>query len=510
MMVKIWKKILRFITSYYYVKMKVAGGILMLLWWLFELISSLLSVGLFIYCSSFLSSRWYMALGMGIMAVFFIVLKRKKITPKSEKYFSYYMIYTVILLFLCFLISKGSSGHWIWSIYNYGLIPSLPTRLIATLYNSTNVYYFIPLIWQVVVYMGMVIINRDYQLKSHLKLIISMVLGLGISGFILYQHQQNVLPGHGFDYSGGYSSVDLEEYDLINEDNKLAKLNEPSSFTISDPTKMPIMDGAEATYPVYSAIANAVYENISQIERQRLKMNEQNNIESIAEPERIVSFYNTAVGFERLVNGKVDLFFGAYPSESQLELAKQLGVELEFTPIGKEAFVFFVPQNQPIKSLSSDQIRGIYHGDYTNWQQLGGKNQKIMAFQRPERSGSQSMMKKFMGDVTLKTPLKEEYQAAMSGITEKVADYRNQSGAIGYSFRFFLSSMGERQEVDMLSIDGIAPTKETIRDGSYPLTVYLYCITVKGNNNENVGKMLEYMLSLQGQTLIEESGYVAL
>lgn len=484
-------------------------------WLLYEFLSSLIIMGLFIGLFSRFTTTWIMALGMIFFAVFFVWFKRKKIEPKIQKYFSYYIMYTIVVLMLCLFISKGANSHQIWGLYNYALLPSLPVRLFASLYNESMVYYLVPLIWQITVYMGMVILNRDYQWKHHIKLIVSLVIGLSVSSVILYQRQQVVLPGHGFDYSGGYSSVNLEEYDVINKDNKLAKLDEPADFTITDPDKMPILDGAEAAYPVYSALANAVYVNIDEIERDRLGMNQETDEEdtkSEAEKndQRIVSFYNTAVGFERLVNGKADMFFGAYPSASQLQLAKDLGVELEYTPIGKEAFVFFVPENQSIKELSSEQIRKIYSGEYTNWKQLGGENQRIMAFQRPERSGSQSMMVKFMGDTPLKTPLKEEYQAAMAGVAEKVADYRNLSGAIGYSFRFFLTGMSENPEVEMLSIDGIVPNKETIRDGSYPLTVNLYCITVKGNKNENVNKMLEFMLSKQGQTLIEESGYVAL
>lgn len=487
----------------------------MFIWLLYEFLSSLIIMGLFIGLLSHFTTTWIMALGMVFFAIFFVWFKRKKIEPKIQKYFSYYIIYTIVILTVCLFISKGANAHSIWSFYNYALFPSLPTRLFAALYNEPIVYYLIPLLWQITVYIGMVIVNKDYQWKHHIKLTLSLAVGLGVSGVILYQRQQVVLPGHGFDYSGGYSSVNLEEYDVINKDNKLAKLDEPAAFTITDPDKMPILDGAEAAYPVYSALANAVYVNIDGIERDRLGMNQEIEDEypkSEAEKtdQRIVSFYNTAVGFERLVNGKADMFFGAYPSASQLQLAKDLGVELEYTPIGKEAFVFFVPENQVIKELSSVQIRKIYSGEYTNWKQLGGQNEKIMAFQRPERSGSQSMMVKFMADTPLKTPLKEEYQAAMAGVAEKVADYRNLSGAIGYSFRFFLTGMTERPEVEMLSIDGIAPDKETIRDGTYPLTVNLYCITVKGNKNENVNKMLEFMLSEQGQTLIEESGYVAL
>ncbi|WP_041140042.1 PstS family phosphate ABC transporter substrate-binding protein [Beduini massiliensis] len=487
----------------------------MFIWLLYEFISSLIITGLFIALSSYFASTWIMGLGMAMCAILFVWIKRKKINYPIEKQFSYYMIYTILVLCICLFISKGAASHQIWAFYNYALIPSIPTRLFAALYNDTMVYYLLPLLWQGAIYIGMVIVNKDYQWKHHLKLILSLGIGLSLCGVILYQRRQVVLPGHGFDYSGGYSSVDLKEYDVINQNNKLAQLDEPSAFIIHDPEKMPVLDGAEAAYPVYSALANAVYENIAEIERNRLGMDSATNEEDTKKEyentdQRIVSFYNTAVGFERLVNGKVDMFFGAYPSASQLQLAKDLGAELEFTPIGKEAFVFFVPKNHTIKALSSEQIRKIYSGEYTNWKQLGGNDQKIMAFQRPERSGSQSMMVKFMGDIPLKTPLKEEYQEAMAGIAEKVADYRNQSGAIGYSFRFFLTGMTADPEVDMLSVDGIYPDKTTIRDGTYPLTVNLYCITVKGNKNENVNKMLEFILSEQGQTLVEKSGYVAL
>lgn len=251
---------------------------------------------------------------------------------------------------------------------------------------------------------------------------------------------------------------------------------------------------------MYSAVAKTLYKNIAEIE----ETYKNTSYDPCGE---IVTFYNTAVGFERLVNGDVDLFFGAKPSASQLEYAKEKGVELEYTAIGKEAFVFFVEEDNPVNSLTSNQIRSIYHGDITNWNQVGGKNEPIIAFQRPERSGSQSMMVYFMGDVSLKEPLTHEMEYAMMGIVEEVVNYQNEAGAIGYSFRYFLEGLNEVENVKILSVDGIYPTNESIQDGSYPLIVNLYCISVKGNNNENVQKVIDFLLSEDGQTIIEQTGY---
>ena len=149
---------------------------------------------------------------------------------------------------------------------------------------------------------------------------------------------------------------------------------------------MPVMDGAEACYPLYAAAAKAVYQDIAHIES-----NWADSGERAWTNGKIVTFTNTVVGFERLIEGNVDLFFGARPSADQLAYAAEQGVELEITPIGREAFVFFVEEDEPVDGLTQDQLRAIYHGDVTDWSQVGGRAGEIAAFQRPAGSGSQTM-----------------------------------------------------------------------------------------------------------------------
>lgn len=131
-----------------------------------------------------------------------------------------------------------------------------------------------------------------------------------------------------------------------------------------------------------------------------------------------------------------------------------------------------------------------------------------MAFQRPEGSGSQTVMQaKVMGGTAMAAPLKEETVEGMGGIVSKVADYRNASSAIGYSFRWYATVMNARAGLKLLAIDGVAPTVDNIRNGSYPFTVDVYAVTA-GTNNPHAGKLIEWLTGAQGQTLVEQVGYV--
>ena len=308
--------------------------------------------------------------------------------------------------------------------------------------------------------------------------------------------------GHGFAYMHGFSSTDFSQYMVYSQPGKLAALDHPAAFQIQDEADMPVMDGAEACYPLYAAAAKAVYQDIAHIES-----NWADSGERAWTNGKIVTFTNTVVGFERLIEGNVDLFFGARPSADQLAYAAEQGVELEITPIGREAFVFFVEEDEPVDGLTQDQLRAIYHGDVTDWSQVGGRTGEIAAFKRPAGSGSQTMMEYFMGEVSLKEPQTYETVGSMEGVIRHVAQYANEHGALGYSFRYFIEGLSQEQGVKLLAVDGVTPDLAHIEDGSYPLTVPLCLVTRKDDPNPNVGKMIDFFLSPDGQTLVRETGY---
>ena len=65
-------------------------------------------------------------------------------------------------------------------------------------------------------------------------------------------------------------------------------------------------------------------------------------------------------------------------------------------------------------------------------------------------------------------------------------------------------------DIKMIAVNGVAPNKDNIRDNSYPIVAPVYAVTYEGNSNENVHKLTDWILSEEGQYIIEETGYVGL
>lgn len=285
-------------------------------------------------------------------------------------------------------------------------------------------------------------------------------------------------------------NINLNEYLPFDSDSKIVTLGKDASLHLD--TDLPVLDGAAAVFPVYSAFVNAVYPETTELF------------------DGVFEYNNTVIGYQALARRETDIFFGAYPSKQQIEYAKEQGTEFEYTQIGWEAFVFFVNVDNPIDSLTAEQIRGIYSGEITNWKEVGGKDEPITAFQRNEGSGSQSMLIRFMGETPIMEPDIEEVNGFMGGIIEQVADYRNKPGSIGFSFRYYVEGIIQNPNIKMIRIDSIAPTVENISSGLYPITAPLYAVTYAGNDNPNVAVLLDWVLSEEGQELIEKTGYVGI
>ena len=288
-------------------------------------------------------------------------------------------------------------------------------------------------------------------------------------------------------------NFDTKKYLPFHEESKIARLKEKSALKLKK--NLPIVDGAAALFPVYSAVVNAVYpENIKLLDE---------------EDENCVFVYNNTVdGYYELIDKRTDLFFGVYPSKGQLDWARDYGEKLNLTPIGKDGFIFFVHKDNPVSSLTKDQIQKIYSGKITNWKEVGGRNEKIVAYQRNEDSGSQTQFLRFMEEEDIMIPPTDKVEDLMSGMIEEVADYENRTNSIGFSFRYYTEKMIANPNIKMLSVNGVKPSKETIRNGTYPLNVYIYAVTLKSNKKKNVKKLVDWMLSEQGQYIIDKTGYV--
>lgn len=228
-----------------------------------------------------------------------------------------------------------------------------------------------------------------------------------------------------------------------------------------------------------------------------------------------LNYSNEEEGYEKLINGQIDILLATEPTEEIITLSKAKGVELELYPIAKEAFVFYVNKNNQVDSLKISDIQKIYTSQVTDWSQIGGKRGQIIAFQRTENSNNQREMEKsVMKNLKMADAPKDVfYDKTYGKIDDLVASYDNSENAIGYSYLYDAKTMYDTEEnadntIKFLKINDIEPNYENIKNEKYPLRTNYYIVKLKNNNSEVVDIFMEAIKSERTKLVIKEAGYI--
>jgi len=317
------------------------------------------------------------------------------------------------------------------------------------------------------------------------------------------------------------------------ERSKIAFLENPSTLSLRD--NLPRIDGATAMYPLYSSFVHAVYpevdiaypalgpvgnrsERVLSLFKWPYTPN-RNFIDEIFHSdttfpsvvlESIVQCSTTSEAYRRLINGETDIVFCYEPSQAERNAAAEKGLRFNLTPIAKDAFVFIVNEKNVLNNITQRQIRDIYSGRVTNWRDISGADEPVIAYQRPQNSGSQTILQSIMREDRLIHPIidSEFVPGGMGGMINKVtSNFYNYNSAIGYTFLFYLTQMADSTGVKTLSVDGVAPTHQNIQNNRYPFAQTVYAVTT-GNESENTRRFIEWILGEQGQELVAKTGYI--
>ena len=282
------------------------------------------------------------------------------------------------------------------------------------------------------------------------------------------------------DFSGQMQakSVEVDEYLPFASETKIVK-KEAEKIT----GDLPVIDGAAALVPVFNSFVYSLYPEES------VKY-ESGDFTS----DSALQYHNTRGAYKGIVDGTADIIFCAKPSDEQVQYGLDNGVELELTPIGREAFVFLVNKNNPVDNLSMAQLKDIYTGKITNWKQVGGANRPINVVQRNKGSGSQTTLEKLFGK-----DIKSNFFGPLGA-------------SIGFSFRFYVEELTKHGHIKMLSLNDVYPNRENVQNETYPIVSNFFAVTRKGekDTNENIKKVLDFILSPTGQDIVNETGYVGL
>ncbi|MCD1124981.1 PstS family phosphate ABC transporter substrate-binding protein [Jinshanibacter sp. LJY008] len=403
------------------------------------------------------------------------------------------LIYGLFAWAIIMVISKGDFTHSSFGNLMALFIPFVATNFIAFFTGSLWILILTPAVCYISFAAGLAVgakrlgrVTTTY--RGRLPVLALSGILLIIIAFQGYQRETHLVrENRELTINETISLWDYAPFDT--ENNRLTPLSSPA--TISIDKNWPRIDGATAAYPVYASAVQALYKGL-----------DKNSVTPY------ISSRRTPEAYKALIAGETDLIFVAQPSEQQKKLAAENGLTLTMTPFAREAFVFIAHKDNPVKNLSVEQIRDIYAGQITNWQAVGGQNINIIPYQRPEDSGSQTtMLAKVMQGTAMRAPLESEMAQGMGGIIRRVANYQNTTNALGYSFRYYASQMNHNDRLQLLSVNGIAPTAENIHNGSYPFSVNVYMVTAR-QPGPNTQKLMDWFLSPQGQKLIEDAGYV--
>lgn len=256
---------------------------------------------------------------------------------------------------------------------------------------------------------------------------------------------------------------------------------------------MPRLDGSTATAPLAQAAAAVLLG------------------ESEEEVADLIDFSRTTESYRQLMQGNADLLIAAEPNAAVFDEMEEAGFEVQMEPLATDALVFMVNEDNPVDSLTTEQLRGIYSGEITNWSEVGGADLDIVPFQRNAESGSQVLMEKLVMDGTEMTEPPEGYMiSSMVGLMDAVKEYDNSANAIGYSVYYYAHDMQMAGGLKLLKIDGVAPEAATIRSGEYPfLNPYYVAMNAAEPEGSMTRVLYDWLLGPDGQKLVDMKGYVS-
>jgi len=210
----------------------------------------------------------------------------------------------------------------------------------------------------------------------------------------------------------------------------------------------------------------------------------------------------TGYGMAALRVGKCDLAAASRAAiPADVELAKQVGLEMSEYVIGAYSVAVVVHAKNPVANLTKDQVRGIFTGKIKNWKEVGSADAEIRLCLRDPISGT------YLGfqEIAMKN---EDYAMPASLFT----DYSALVGAVAAdpaAIGFAGFAMARAPGVKAVHIDGVPAEDAAVHAGKYPYARAVRFYTNKQKESEATRAFLAYVLSAEGQELVRLMGFSA-
>ena len=311
------------------------------------------------------------------------------------------------------------------------------------------------------------------------------------------------------------SSDDNNNTPVLIIDPVETNLEKPTATTTLSLSNAPVIDGSDSTEP----LRNLLMCRLLGIEcqwRQRLQTDAtwcvipqwySLNGDDNKTLQRILQNRNTHGSFVSLIDGENDIIITARGiSRDEQKYADEKGVALLSRPVAKDAFVFIVNPKNPVRNLSIEQIQKIYTGEIRNWKEVGGNDATINPYVRNPNSGSQEKMETIVMDGLTMIDWPEMVGYVM---LSPYYQLENDENGIAYTPFYYYDTIVNDERTQVIGVDGIVPSKQTIENESYPYVTHVMASVRADIDKSSTAYQLFYQLATaQHNDIVKESGYI--
>lgn len=211
----------------------------------------------------------------------------------------------------------------------------------------------------------------------------------------------------------------------------------------------------------------------------------------------------SGTGISALINGSTDICDASRPmKQSEIDKLKErygsLGVEIR---CAKDGITVYLNEANPVKELNLKQLSGIYTGKIKNWKEVGGPDADIKLYGRENSSGTYV----FFQENVVKGDYASSCQT-LPGTAAVVNAVKNDKYGIGYGGAAYSKGIKQCLVKKDDKSQAYAPSAETIKNGTYPISRYLY-MYLRNRPTGEIKNYIDWILGPEGQKLVVEEGY---
>ncbi|MEO7836499.1 MAG: phosphate ABC transporter substrate-binding protein [Acidimicrobiales bacterium] len=218
----------------------------------------------------------------------------------------------------------------------------------------------------------------------------------------------------------------------------------------------------------------------------------------------------SAGGIAQLGAGQIEI---AMSSKEVAEEDRKAHPDVDFVPteVGADAVGVIIRRevfDGGVKSLTKDQLRGVFEGTVTNWSQVGGPDLAVFVYDKEPGRGTREVLDKYLygKDAKAPPPPRSDNYAIVGGNEETRTKLLSTPGSVGPLSSAFVAG---RPQLVAVAVDGVLPTSEHIKDKSYPMARPLFLVT-DGEPAGSARRFIDFVLSPAGQAIVTRHGYLTL